>query len=100
MSRIETLYQEILSRFGVEPSAGDPAAGGPRASEERVEVDPLLGSPYECAPTTWGVEEIPAPAAPGAAKRHAPRGPERRRPRRRRRLEVDPEPAPRGLLLG
>ncbi len=99
MSRIETLYLDILSRFGVDPTACDLAADVPRWPDRKGEVDPLLGSPYDCLPTTWGIEEAPAPAEPAKRRSPRPEASRARRPRRRRNLELEPQPAPRGLLL-
>ena len=108
MSRIEAFCVKVLSYCGVDPTAGDLAGGVRRwpetrpAATEPVPPAPALGSPYECTPTAWGVEEAAAPE-PRAEDPPAPASvtETRKTPRRRRRfdLELKPQPVPRGLLL-
>ncbi len=101
MPDLESLFINILARFGVDPAAGDLAADGPTEWPEPAESAGLT-SPYACKPTEWGVGEIPEPPAeaeerPTAAERPASRGYDA--PRRRLALSVDREPPPRGLLV-
>ena len=108
MSRTDSLILSFLSRFGIDPTAGDlavgelaagdPAAGDPAASNPAV----TRISPYRVAPTVWGVAELPVPVGRQVAPPAEDTAVDRRRPRRsrrlRRRLEVVSLPRPRGLI--
>ncbi len=95
MPDLESVLLNILSRFGTDPAA-DPAEWPEPADTTG------LSSPYACAPTTWGVEEIPEPeagteAGPPTTEPVKVHEPDARR--RRLALRVDREPSPRGLLV-
>ena len=98
MSRTDSLILSFLSRFGIDPTAGDLAVGEPAASNPAV----TRISPYRVAPTVWGVAELPVPVGRQVAPPAEDTAVDRRRPRRsrrlRRRLEVVSLPRPRGLI--
>ena len=125
MPDIEQLLAKYLSNFGVDPTASGaspavlPEANGPetesnRASPAEPKTVSWLSSPYACTPTTWGIEETPAPEAQTKAERPAAKLPpspaaaakHRRssgtkpgeRSRWRLRLTVHRAPPPRGLM--
>lgn len=96
MSRFQDLCVRVLARCGVNPMAGD------LTSEVVTWPTPVAASrsPYDCEPTSWGVENLPAPGPASTAQKFV--SSTRRctgRKARRLKFEVDREPTPRGLLV-